>query len=77
MPPELTDQLKENGYEVILPWFTQDERAQMLEASIRTQVEAQLQGQPAALKDAAIKAALAKAGGARQSGRERAVIAHE
>lgn len=77
---ELTKKLRENGYDVILPWITQDERKLMLERSIRQQVEDQLQGQPQSIIDAAISSALRQAAASQKptsSDRERSVIAHE
>ncbi|GLQ20954.1 hypothetical protein GCM10007854_19090 [Algimonas porphyrae] len=75
--PELQAQLAANGYVTLMPWITARQRAALREATIRSQIEAQLMGQPDAVRQAALSAALAQVGQSGTDARNTSVLAHE
>lgn len=74
---ELHVKLEANGYDVLMPWITAKQRKTLREDMIRSQVDAQLVGQPDAIKAAAIASALDQLRNVPTQSPSRSVLAHE
>jgi len=77
VPQDLTDKLEANGYVILMPWVTAKQRLTLRADAVRSQVDAQTQGLPESVRQAAMDSALDQIVSAKIDGPIKSVLPHE